>query len=125
MPIDIQERPDAAEAALDQAARHEALMAEIEAEMRAKAARTAHWMVKRRARLFLDQPLRREAVAGGLWCASPECLISTGTRMLENERDFPRRNYGFGGEVTSINAKALVVLGRFERRVWRAIKVGA
>jgi hypothetical protein len=123
--LELQEYPNAADVALDRAARHAALMAKIEAEMVAKARHAAFAMIKRRARLFLDQPLRREAVAAGLWCASPECLIETGRTMLDNERKYPRRNYGFGGEVTSINASALIVLGRYNRMLWRAIQRGA
>jgi len=124
MLLDLDEKPNAADVALDQAGRHAALMAEIEAEMKARAAHTVHRIVKRRARIFLDQPLRREAVAPGLWCASPEALIATGRTMLANERDFPRRHYGFGGETPSINARALIVLGRYQRLVWREIQRG-
>jgi hypothetical protein len=120
----LQEHHIAFDVEMDRSARHAALMVEIEAEMEARAAYVANVIVKRRARYYRDDPLRLEAVAAGLWCASPETLIATGKTKLNNERRFPSRNFGFGGEVSCINARALIVLGRYQRRVWHEIKKG-
>lgn len=110
----LQERLNLADVALDRAG----INAELEAELIAKARRSAIVAIKRRARVYLVHPERLDALVPGLWCASPECLIKTGRTMLENELRFPRRHFGFGGEVQAINAKALILYGRYGRRWW-------
>lgn len=112
--LDLQDLHDAADAAMPSALR----------ALEAAARHTVHAIVKRRTRYFRDDPLRLETIAHGLWCADPASLIATGRTMLENERRFPRPHFGFGGEVPAINAKALIVLGRYQRRMWAAIRSG-
>lgn len=111
--LDLRERPNVADAALDRAA---ARVAEFEAEMITRARQAVSSAVKTRARVYLDNPERRDTVAIGLWFAAPECLIATGRTVLNNAARFPRHLYGFGAEVEAINGKALIVVGRYERR---------
>lgn len=112
--LDLQEAPNAADTALQIA----------DEQIKSAARRVTAFTVKHRARQFLKDSLRLEAIHHGLCCASPECLIRTGKTMLENERQFPTRNFGLGGYVPAMNAKALVVLGRYQRRMWAAIRKG-
>jgi hypothetical protein len=117
----LQERANASDVALERAGR----IAEFEAEMITKARQSAFAGVRRRAHAYLRDPLQLEAIAHGLAYASPECLMATGRTILDHERRFPSRHFGVGGEVKAMNAKAIMVLGRYQRRMWCAIKRGA
>jgi hypothetical protein len=74
-------------------------------------------LVKRRARALAQNPTALESVLPGLSEAVPETLIAVARKILEGERQAPRRWFGFGGEVRALNAKALLLLGRLRRRV--------
>jgi hypothetical protein len=115
--LDIQERPNAADAAM-------VAFAAREAEMILAAKRSVIRAVKMRAKRYLDNPESRDALVPGLWCASPKTLIATGKTMLENELRFPRRRSGFSGETLAINARALMLVGRYGRRWWHRIERG-
>jgi hypothetical protein len=119
--IILDERPNAADAALAKAAQH----AEREAELVLRARQSAFAAIRRRAHVYSRDALKLEAIAHGLSYASPECMIATGATILDHERRFPSRHFGFGDEVKAINAKAIMILGRYQRRMWSAIKRGA
>ncbi len=84
--------------------------------LRAQARRTAAYLVKRRARDYARRPMQLEILYPGLAAAAPATLIAVATHLLENERKNPRRWFGFGGEVSALNAKAALLLGRTLQR---------
>ncbi len=84
--------------------------------VRAQARRTAAHMVKARARDYARRPVQLEILYPGLAAAAPEVLIAVAGHMLRRERQIPRRWFGFGGEVSALNAKAVLLLGRLRRR---------
>lgn len=92
------------------------LDAEIDALMRQQARRTAVYMIKVRARRYLRRPVELEAIAPGLVSASGVRLIAWGEHFLEGERGRRRRWFGFGAEVPALNARAVILLGRYRRR---------
>jgi len=112
--LDLQERPNVADAALDAAALHE--------EIVRAARRVALYTIKARARRYLRDPLRLETITQGLSMASPRALIATGLQMIANERAVPRRQFGFGGEVPAINARAIILVGRWRRAAEAALR---
>jgi hypothetical protein len=84
--------------------------------LRAQARRTAAHMVKGRARDYARRPMQLEILYPGLAVADPKTLIAVATHLLGKEREEPRRWFGFGGEVSALNAKAALLLGRTLRR---------
>lgn len=114
--LKLEERQNAADVALSVAA--------MEADLITRARQSAFAAIRRRAHAYLRDALKLEAIAHGLAFASPECLIATGATILDHERRFPSRHFGTGGEVRAINARAIMVLGRYQRRVWSAIRRG-
>lgn len=85
-------------------------------EIQSRARRTAAYMTKVRARRYRDQPMQMETVMPGLASACGNRLIAAGHHFLEFERKTPVRHFGFGGEVGAVNAKAIILLGRYRRR---------
>jgi hypothetical protein len=90
--------------------------AELAAALKAQARRTAHQMIKYRARAYARRPRDLDAIAPGLAAAAPETLIAAGADLLRLEAGAPRRWFGFGAEVGALNARALMLLGRTLRR---------
>lgn len=84
-------------------------------ELEAQARRTAAYIVKCRARVYRQRPMLLERLAPHLCCANGDRLIAWGEHLLGYERAHPQRWFGFGGEVRSINAKACILLGRYQR----------
>jgi hypothetical protein len=84
--------------------------------LRAKARRSAAHLVKTRARAFAKRPMALEVLYPGLAAAKPETLIAIAEHLLERQRSNPQRWFGFGGEVTALNAKAVLLYGRALRR---------
>ncbi len=82
----------------------------------AQARRTAAHMLKSRARAYARRPMTLDVLYPGLAAAPPEALIAVAEHLLELERKNPRRWFGFGGEVSALNAKAALLLGRALRR---------
>lgn len=80
------------------------------------AARCAIHRIKGRARLYAKRPAALEPLYPGLSCAPPQTLIAVAEHLVDRERRSPRRWFGFGGEVSLINAKAALLLGRTQRR---------
>lgn len=113
----LDERPNAADLALS--------MAGMEAEMALRARRSAFAAVKRRARAYMAEPMLLESLARDLAYASPECLIATGLSALANERNMRSRYFGFGGETRAVNARAAILLGRWQRFVAQFIRKAA
>lgn len=83
----------------------------------AKAARRslAH-TVKARARHYGRRPQALDALFPGLGCAPPDTLVAVAQHLVEREARSPRRWFGFGGEVSLLNARAALLLGRALRR---------
>ncbi len=76
-------------------------------------------MIKTRARHYARRPTALEALYPGLSQAAPDRLAAIGAHLVERETRSPRRWFGFGGEVTLVNAKAAHLLGRARRRAAR------
>ncbi|MGO9135737.1 MAG: hypothetical protein ACLP8A_17020 [Methylovirgula sp.] len=100
---------------LQPAAEPDAYAAALDA-ISVQARRSAVHLLKRRARAFARWPMQMEALAPGLASARPERLIAVAEHLLENEWRSARRRFGFGGEVTALNAKAALLYGRLLRR---------
>ena len=94
---------------------HDRIMAAIALEMEAKARRAVASIIKARARQFMRQPMQLEAIEPELATAAPNKLIETGFKILSHEMRSPRRLFGFGGEIPALNAKAVILLGRYQR----------
>ncbi len=79
-------------------------------------------MLKRRARDYARRPMQLEILYPGLAVATPDVLIAVAAYLLKNERKNPRRWFGFGGEISALNAKAALLRGRTLRRAprWNA-----
>ncbi|MCI0601141.1 MAG: hypothetical protein L0Y60_16815 [Beijerinckiaceae bacterium] len=92
----------------------------VEAALRAQAARTAVGVIKQRARVYARRPMSLESVFPGLSAAAPETIIAVAKHLIVTEREAPRRWLGFGGEVSLLNAKAVLLLGRALRRATSA-----
>jgi hypothetical protein len=88
--------------------------------IRAQARRTAVHQVKGRARFYARRPMALDNLYPGLAAVRPETLIAVAQHLLETEWANPRRWFGFGGEVTALNAKAALLLGRALRRTRHA-----
>ena len=73
--------------------------------------------IKMQARLYARRPLMLETLHPGLSSASPATLLAVAEHLLDRERRSPRRWFGFGGEVTLINARALLLWARARRRI--------
>lgn len=77
-------------------------------------------MMKSRARHYRRRPSALESLFPGLSIAPSATLIAVASHLVERERLSPHRWYGFGGEVTMMNARAALLLGRLRRRCERA-----
>jgi hypothetical protein len=53
-----------------------------------------------------------DAVSSGFSAAAPETVIAGARRLIMTERNLPRRWFGVGGEIPSINGKAVLLYGR-------------
>jgi hypothetical protein len=89
-----------------------------------QAQKTAAFLIKQRARRYVERPTQLEILYPGLSTASPIKMIAIGEHLLEFERA-KRPFFGFGGEVMAINAKAVVLLGRAMRRAERKMQEAA
>ena len=85
----------------------------------AAARRAASHMVKERARRYAHKPSALDALHPSLSHAAPATLIAIAEHLVEREIRSPRRWFGFGGEVSLLNARAALLLGRARRRVVR------
>lgn len=72
--------------------------------------------IKGRARLYAKRPATLEALYPGLASASATTLVAVASHLVEREERNPRRWFGFGGEVTLLDARAALLLGRVRRR---------
>ena len=86
-------------------------------EIAAAARRAASHMVKMRARRYAQRPSALDALHPGLSRAAPATLIAIAEHLVEREIRSPRRWFGFGGEVSLLNARAALLLGRARRRL--------
>lgn len=86
------------------------------ASIQRQAKRTVGFFIKCRVREYRRRPMMLEVLSPHLSCANGVRLIAWGEHLLERERLMPQRWFGFGGEVRSINARAVILLGRFYRR---------
>ena len=84
--------------------------------MAAAAIQATRHLVKSRARAYQRRPATLEALHPGLSFAEPVRLIAIAGYLVERESRSPRRWFGFGGEVSLINARAALLLGRTQRR---------
>lgn len=84
--------------------------------IRAQAHRSSMHCLKQRARIFAVEPMALESLYPGLAAAAPQSMIAIAEHLLERERHAPSRRFGFGGEVTALNAKAALLCGRTLRR---------
>ncbi len=82
----------------------------------AAARRAASHMVKTRARRYAQRPSALDALYPGLSRADPVTLVAIAEHLVEREIRSPRRWFGFGGEVSLLNARAALLLGRARRR---------
>ena len=89
-------------------------------DLAAAARRSAAHAVKARARQYGRRPQALDALFPGLGCAPPATLVAVAEHLVEREARSPRRWFGFGGEVTLVNARAALLLGRALRRAGRA-----
>lgn len=87
-----------------------------DADFGAAARRAANHMVKMRARQYAKRPMTLDALHPGLSTAAPASLVAIAEHLVERETRSPRRWFGFGGEVSLINARAARLLGRVRRR---------
>jgi hypothetical protein len=88
--------------------------------LRTQARRTAAFLVKARARIYARRPMLMDILYPGLATADPQRLIAVAEHLLRHEHQYPRRWFGFGGEVSALNAKAALLLGRTLRRAGAA-----
>ena len=86
--------------------------ANIEDILRAQAVRTTVALIKKRARVYAKSPMLLETVYPGLSAATPETVIAVARHLIMSERDLPRRWFGAGGEISLMNAKAVLLYGR-------------
>ena len=89
-------------------------------DLAAAARRSIAHTVKARARRYRRRPQALDALFPGLGSAPPDTLIAIATHLVEREAGSPRRWFGFGGEVSLLNARAALLLGRALRRAARA-----
>ena len=82
----------------------------------AAARRAACHLVKTRARHYARRPWSLDALYPGLSTAPPHRLVAIAAHLVEREACSPRRWFGFGGEVSLVNARAALLLGRALRR---------
>ena len=75
--------------------------------------------LKARARRYSRRPQMLDALFPGLGSAPPDTLIAVAAHLVEREMRSPRRWFGFGGEVSLVNARAALLLGRALRRAAR------
>ena len=85
-------------------------------DLGAAARRAVAYRIKAQARLYARRPMLLERLHPGLACASAATLVAIGEHLVARERASPRRWFGFGGEVTLVNACAVHLLGRTRRR---------
>jgi hypothetical protein len=92
-------------------------MADFAARCRSQAATTAAWMLKRRARDYTTRPAQLEILYPGLACVEPDRMIAIGEALRRNEAQIQRHSGQIDlYQVKAINAKAVVLLGRYRRR---------
>jgi hypothetical protein len=103
----------------------EAAMQAAVAEMQAGARRSAALILKAAARKYLRNPLLLDILHDGLSMAAPAELIETGHHLVARERMIARRYFGFGGLVPAVNARAVILVGRWKRLADRAMRVAA
>ena len=101
------------EAAADNAALVEE---DIAHDLAAAARRAVCHVIKARARRYERRPAMLEALHPGLSIAEPATLVAIAEHIVERERGSPRRWFGFGGEVSLVNAQAALLVGRTRRR---------
>ena len=89
-------------------------------DLAAAARRSIAHTLKARARRYGRWPQALDALYPGLGRAPPDTLIAVAAHLVERETSSPRRWFGFGGEVTLVNARAALLLGRALRRFARA-----
>jgi hypothetical protein len=82
----------------------------------AAARRAASHLVKTRARRYARTPSALDALHPGLSRTTPATLVAIAAHLVEREIRSPRRWFGFGGEVSLLNARAALLLGRARRR---------
>ena len=85
-------------------------------DLAAVARRAACHLVKCRARHYARRPWSLDALHPGLSTAPPHRLVAIAASLVEREARPPRRWFGFGGEVSLVNARAALLLGRALRR---------
>lgn len=85
----------------------------------AQARRTVARTIKRRARDYRDRATMLEILYPGLSCTTPQRMIAVGQSLLETSIRSHGSRIGFGGEVLPLNAKAVILLGRYLRRLER------
>ena len=88
-------------------------------DLAAAARRSVAHTIKARARRYARRPQALDALMPGLGCATPATLIAVAEHLVERESNSPRRWFGFGGEVSLLNARAALLLGRALRRKGR------
>jgi len=93
------------------------VQASVDGMLRAQAVRTAAALIKKRARAYAKSPVLLDSVSLGLSSAAPETAIAVARHVIMTERNLPRRWFGAGGEIPSINAKAVLLYGRALCRV--------
>ena len=86
-----------------------------QADIAAAARRAACHVVKARARFYDRRPVALDALHPGLSMAAPATLVAVATHLVAREGRSPRRWFGFGGEVSLVNARAALLLGRLRR----------
>lgn len=90
------------------------------ADLATGARRAVAHQTKARARYYARRPQALDALFPGLGCAPPDTLIAIAEHLVEREARSPRRWFGFGGEVSLVNARAALLLGRALRRFARS-----
>ena len=88
-------------------------------DLASAARRSIAHTLKARARRYGRRPQMLDALFPGLGSAPPDTLIAVAAHLVEREMRSPRRWFGFGGEVSLVNARAALLLGRALRRAAR------
>ncbi len=88
-------------------------------DLASAARRSIAHTLKARARRYGRRPQTLDALFPGLGSAPPDTLIAVAAHLVEREMRSPRRWFGFGGEVSLVNARAALLLGRALRRAAR------
>ena len=94
-------------------------MPTFDADLATVARRTVASTIKARARRYARHPQALDALFPGLASVTPVTLIAVAEHLVERESHSPRRWFGFGGDVSLLNARAALLLGRALRRADR------